>query len=196
MIKYIGDIHGRIKDYRKLLTDRPSIQLGDFGFGFPGMRRVQNVILPDNAYFIRGNHDDPDVCRNHPNYLGDFGLKEIDGKSIYVVSGAWSIDWMMRTEGISWWRDEELSYAQMNACLEQYEKIKPEIVVSHDGPNQVTHNLVQGNLFSTPTGRLLTEMFNIWEPDYWIFGHYHINWNRKIGKTNFFVLNELGTLDF
>ncbi|MGY8690848.1 MAG: hypothetical protein ACKVHP_24310 [Verrucomicrobiales bacterium] len=42
----------------------------------------------------------PLVCRSNPRYLGEFGFSE-DG--LFWLSGAWSIDWQLRTEGVSWW---------------------------------------------------------------------------------------------
>jgi hypothetical protein len=56
----IGDIHGRINEYLKLLASLPpgscSIVLGDLYLGRPG---VQLPELPPEHKFLRGNHDDP-----------------------------------------------------------------------------------------------------------------------------------------
>jgi predicted phosphodiesterase len=74
MIILIGDIHGRIPDYLRLVaTLQPgsrSIALGDVYIGRPGVHLPE---LPPEHKFIRGNHDDPKLCREHPNYLGDYG---------------------------------------------------------------------------------------------------------------------------
>jgi hypothetical protein len=70
----IGDIHGRIDEYLKLLASRPpyfrSIALGDMYLGRLGVHLPE---LPTGHKFLRGNHDDPALCRAHPNYLGDYG---------------------------------------------------------------------------------------------------------------------------
>jgi hypothetical protein len=34
-------------------------------------------------------------------------------------------------------------------------------------------------------------MFDQWQPELWVFGHYHFSRNFKIGKTRFLCLNEL-----
>ncbi len=68
---FIGDVHGYVKTYLKYINRRikgPSIQVGDMGMGF--------VKFPDSwddqHTFIRGNHDDPEVCQAHPNYRSKF----------------------------------------------------------------------------------------------------------------------------
>lgn len=89
----IGDIHGKTYQYLKLLDRRrgePSVQLGDFGIGFPGDKPLPS--LPSNAWFLRGNDDNPGSARSHGNYPGDYGCRMIDGIQIFYLSGAWSFD--------------------------------------------------------------------------------------------------------
>ena len=70
----IGDIHGRIPQYLKLLASLPpcsrSIALGDMYLVRPGVHLPE--LLPEDK-FLRWNHDDLALCRAHPNYLGDVG---------------------------------------------------------------------------------------------------------------------------
>jgi len=47
--------------------------------------------LPPEHKFIRGNHDDPKFCREHPNYLGNFGYLPDD--ELFFVSGAQTASW-------------------------------------------------------------------------------------------------------
>ncbi len=75
-----GDIHGLVKPYLRLLNSykgEPSIQLGDFGFGFNKEKGNPNDVglktedelqwlednMPANAWFFRGNHDDQKLAR-------------------------------------------------------------------------------------------------------------------------------------
>jgi hypothetical protein len=192
----VGDLHGKYNDYLALLTrfsEESSVQIGDFGFGF---RPVPT--LPKNAHFFRGNHDSPDAARSNSHYLGDYGIREIDGVKFFFLGGAWSIDYKWRTEGISWWRDEELSCSELTDAVALYEKEKPDIVLSHDGPHQAT-DLILARLtlhkerpINTRTGSALTHMFRIHQPKTWIFGHWHVNWNENILGTEFRCLGELG----
>jgi predicted phosphodiesterase len=199
---FIGDIHGRIKEYLAVLKKHRirlpydhTIQLGDFGAGF-----VEIPKLYEEDHFIRGNHDDPAKCKLSSNYLGDYGYKEIDGIKIFFVSGAWSIDAAYRTPMKSWWPDEELSYPELISAMELYEEVKPNIVLTHDGPNDATIEIIKkhGSLFGTSvvyptrTGGALTRMFETHQPDKWFFGHWHQDWKQKIGHTKFQCLPELG----
>jgi len=194
----IGDIHGNVASYLKLLNrykGEPSVQLGDFGIGFLGDGPLPP--LPDNAWFLRGNHDNPEAARSHPNYLGDFGLKKIGGVSVFFVSGAWSSDQWWRTEGVNWWRDEELSLVELQTAIDLYAQIKPDIVLSHDGPDAAIEALHSGgfvhkDLIPTRTGQALNAMLETHRPKKWIFGHWHTRFRKQIGGTEFRCLPELG----
>jgi predicted phosphodiesterase len=203
----VGDVHGmldtfrrRMKEMKKKFPDETVIQVGDLGLGFP---KSESPVLPKHCKFIRGNHDNPAVCRIHPNYLGDFGATEIDGHSIFYVSGAWSIDRKDRTEGVSWWPDEELTIAELNTALDQYIATKPEIMITHDGPQQATTYILNRFMLSnniaysertpttTRTGQALYAMFEAYQPKLWVFGHWHYSWIKRINGTVFMCLNEL-----
>ena len=194
----IGDIHGKTDRYLKLLVryrGEPSVQLGDFGIGFPGDEPLP--LLPDNARFIRGNHDNPEAARSHGNYLGDYGSTMIDGIRIFYLSGAWSSDQWCRTEGVNWWRGEELGAMDLQAAVDLFAKLKPDIVLTHDGPEEAIRALQAGRFthkefVRTATGGALNAMLKAHRPGKWIFGHWHSRFRRKIGGTDFRCLPELG----
>ena len=171
------------------------MQLGDLGIGFPGDGPLPP--LPDNAWFLRGNHDNPEAARSHPNYLGDFGLKKIGGVSVFDVSGAWSSDQWCRTEGVNWWRDEELNLVELQTAIDLYGEIKPEIVLSHDGPDAAIEALLSSRLghkdhVPTRTAQALNAILETHRPQKWIFGHWHTRFRKQIGGTEFRCLPELG----
>lgn len=203
----VGDVHGRLDDFRRnmkrLHKDHPDetiVQVGDMGIGFP---KSQSTMLPPFCKFIRGNHDKPEDCRAHSNYLGDFGAIEIDGHKVFYVGGAWSIDRPMRIEGVSWWPEEELSIAELNQALELYIETKPDIMITHDGPQHATTYILNrfalasqnSYRFETPvatrTGQALYAMFEAHQPKLWVFGHWHYSWIKRINGTVFLCLNEL-----
>jgi hypothetical protein len=194
----IGDIHGKVDRYLKLLArhrGEPSVQLGDFGIGFPGDEPLPP--LHGNAWFIRGNHDNPKAARSHANYLDDYGSKTIDEIRIFFLSGAWSSDQWHRTEGVNWWRDEELRAAELLAAFELYARLKPEIVLTHDGPDEAVRSLLAGQaahkeLARTSTGNALNAMLDAHRQGKWIFGHWHSRFRWQIGGTEFRCLPELG----
>ncbi len=205
MITFIGDVHGYWGEYRKgvlghLVKDY-SIQVGDMGLGFPGFEKTDPHNFGEKNFFIRGNHDNPDICRKHQNYLGDWGNREIDNKKLFIVSGAWSIDKNSRIPGVSWWDEEELSYYTfMNDVIPTYAKTKPEIVVSHDCPSIMRsclmshHSLLETS--KSVTVAALDEMFNIWCPKLWVYGHHHVGLKKQMSKTLFVSLGELETFNF
>jgi hypothetical protein len=213
----IGDVHANIGKYRKILKSLPegskSIQLGDMGLGFAGVHL--HPVMPGHM-FIRGNHDDPKACQKNPAYLGEYGYLPFE--DIFYMGGAWSIDYMYRTPGVSWWPDEELSAQQLESAWELYCKAKPKIVVTHEAPLVAgLWMLSQCTLPKTPpdalcnvakdenydkykkelgqketrTGRKLQDMLDVHVPDKWFFGHYHKSETFSMRGCEFRCLAEL-----
>lgn len=193
---FIGDVHGKIKEYFHLLRNlnQKSIQVGDFGFGF--------VEVPEswskNHKFIRGNHDDP-ACVKHPNCLGDYGLTE---DKIFFVGGAYSIDAVWRKaqqykyKNPIWWENEEIPEKEFKKILDLYDKEKPDIVVSHDCPAEIRKLIIDGPQYRNRTSDgLLSAMFYEHAPKLWVFGHYHKSFDQMIKGTRFICLNELEVFD-
>ena len=182
---YIGDIHGQFDAYHKIIKQlcRPTLQLGDFGLGF----NVDHKFHDDEAYprnrFIRGNHDNPAVCRQKKSYLGDYG---VFGGTFYA-SGAFSVDRVWRRAGVDWWADEELSSDELEKAVDLYAATNPDVVATHDAPYCVYDRLV-----STPNPSRTTMAFNKmlrhWEPKVWVFGHHHASFDFRVGVTRFIGL--------
>ena len=195
---FIGDVHGKWNQLDPLLEEYRGdeiIQVGDLGIGFPegDLRGPDPVDFGYNFKFIRGNHDNPEACKNHCNYLGDFGVTD---EGIGFISGAWSIDRIRRIHGVDWWPEEELSIIQMNAFLDLYEREKPEVMVSHDCPFFLYGDILK-TYYKEPnrTATILESAFRIHQPRLWVFGHHHKRRNITIEHTQFVCLNELDTLD-
>ncbi|GAG53133.1 unnamed protein product, partial [marine sediment metagenome] len=149
----IGDIHGDIRRYAKLVRRYPSsIQVGDFGVGFVGdphhvrIRKLLEMYERDGLHkqhrFLRGNHDNPDLCRKSKLYIGEWGF--LPEQSLFYASGAFSIDRVWRSPGFDWWADEELSQEQFDLALEEYKRCKPRFVVTHDCPVSIYQFLCAG----------------------------------------------------
>lgn len=136
------------------------IQVGDMGIGFSNI-----PVYPDHVKWIRGNHDDPQAAREHPNYLGDYGYDE--KHEMFWLAGAWSIDWQWRkiwnqkeyekwvrfkqnsSKPVKkcWWPDEELSQEELDKALDLYIEKKPRIMISHEAPSNITpHVLIRKGL--------------------------------------------------
>jgi len=201
MTKYlqiIGDIHGKYEQYLQLISDAEySIQLGDFGFDYSVLDKVDSR----KHKIIPGNHDNYNDI-NRPHFLGNFGIHTIPFFSspidFFFIRGAYSVDKKYRIEGVSWWPEEELNFMQQKAAYDAYCKIKPNIVLSHDCPFQIAKKVVThyGKLNFSNTTRLLSACFHFHQPGLWIFGHHHNNKILMYKGTRFICLNELSTLDF
>lgn len=199
----IGDCHGRFEAYKKIIKHcTNSVQVGDMGIGF---RRSHgplegemysgppfDLMVKGNHRFIRGNHDNPGVCRKHKQWIAD-GTVEND---VMFIGGAFSIDHMFRTEGVSWWRDEELSTKQADDCLTTFLVTKPRVMVTHDCPVDVVSQIHSHHMFDNSfTQQMLQNMFEQHQPDTWCFGHHHLPFDQRINGTRFICLPELETID-
>lgn len=205
-LRVIGDVHGKFKPYRNIIRDVPfSIQVGDMGVGFMGFRGGELRSLTNPPYdamsegrhlFIRGNHDNPEVCRKHAYWIPDGTV--VDG--IYCLGGAVSIDRAWRTEGLDWWADEECSYVELERMVDDYAAIKPEVVITHECPDSIAGEILasfrKGRIEDgSRTRQALDRMFAIHQPRHWLFGHWHESLSFVLGRTRFQCLNELEYAD-
>ena len=212
--RLIGDVHGLKYDLAIVLQNLPEdvtgvIQVGDLGVGFGQSdywhEDLENMLKSVNGRFIRGNHDNPFMCRQMNTCIKD-GLVE---NEVMFIGGAWSIDnpnappgWHRRTIGIDWWPEEELTHAQLNQLSFLYSMVKPRVMVTHDCPLSISNKLFieRGKTFSdvqynTRTGAAFEEMFKIHKPELWVFGHWHCDADEVIDGTRFICLNELSYAD-
>lgn len=191
---FIGDVHGKFPPYLECIVDHEkSLQVGDFGVGFKNYYTEETEYSPtmgDMHRFIRGNHDNKEECKKHPNWIPDGTMWE----NIFCVGGGLSIDKNYRIEGVNYWSDEELSWDEWNHILADYEKIKPKYVVSHDAPEGVVGEFFpryNKMAFPSSTRQGLQTMLDIHKPDLWVFGHWHEGRQRNIYGTEFLCLGEL-----
>lgn len=203
--RLIGDVHGKFVSYtEKVLRDwnGRSIQLGDFGLGFGNHdldQRVSNYLEKTGYRFIRGNHDNPAVCKMTTGWIPDCTVESYT----MMIGGAWSIDHMMRIPGVDWWRDEELSYRELDEAVDLYERTKPRVMLTHDTATVASYKMfVRENeslggrtLYLTRTGEALQQMLEIHQPEFWFFGHWHKTKVMDIDGTTFVCLNELDYID-
>lgn len=118
LVRFIGDIHADGAAYAAAVAGvDESIQVGDLEIG---IAREENVrkwpCQPGSGHrFIRGNHDNPSVCRNHPQFI-ESGAEG----DMFFVNGAWSIDQDDREENKDWWPDEEHSQRDLDLLFEAW----------------------------------------------------------------------------
>lgn len=201
-MRIIGDVHGKVSEYLKIVEGaKASIQVGDMSFDY------SQIPTSEKHKFIYGNHDKhPDVI-NHKNCIGSFGQNFTEEGSYFFLSGAFSIDYKFRTEGVSWWKDEEVSTRLYDSVKKTYSYFKPNVVITHTPPqfiiDQVCDPNILKNYLITPeeaksrTAKLLDELFfGEHKPKFWFFGHLHKSFSVEANGTNFIGLNELEYVDF
>lgn len=208
-LTFLGDIHSQMVNAEKKTRPRRGdlgtiIQIGDLGMGFSRRLRATRNRVPFRGdaellesridFFIRGNHDNPEECRKNPSYLGDYGYN--DFLNMFWVGGAHSIDSYKRTEGLDWWPDEQLSYAEMGEAVALYKESKPRIMLTHDCPISIAKAMFgfsEAKLRYNNTNLGLEAMFEAHQPEHWIFGHYHQNRFKKVNNTLFRCVKTLDT---
>lgn len=198
-IRFIGDVHGKFSQYKKISTAPVidySIQVGDFGLGFgediPG---VTSPLMSSKEFFIRGNHDNPTVCKEYTGYIPDGSRSE---HALFFLGGADSIDKQWRTPGLDWWPDEECSVNELYEHLETYKRSQPvNVMVTHDIPERIFREILPygDKSFGSRTRTVLDDFFEFHQPKYWFFGHHHMHIDIVVNGTRFICLNELEYFD-
>ena len=211
-MRVIGDIHGKIEPYLDIVHGNHdlSIQVGDFGMGFLypyNAGRVEELHSLGYDKFIRGNHDDPALCREAPGWIEDGHYDE--KRDMMCIGGAWSIDHDYRKRMMAagaatcWWEDEELTLPELVRIHAEYVYRKPSIVITHDAPQSISTRFFFGegkpcgltNQYTTRTAQALDAMFRDHQPDIWLFGHWHHSHREKVNGTEFVCLAELEWID-
>lgn len=209
MLYITGDTHGNFERILKWVeTTKPNKDkdflfiLGDFGYIWDNKRtsfEKDNLdfisCLPFTTLFIDGNHENHERLNSmrvvnfnggkaHKVYESIYHLMrgqvyEIAGKRIFTFGGANSIDKHLRTEGVSWWKEEEFNYHEANTAYDNLNKIGWEVdyVLTHSAPLSIRDKLFEGNNLYKPssTERMLEAMLRNIKFKRWYFGHYHID---------------------
>jgi Calcineurin-like phosphoesterase len=199
-MRLIGDVHGKFRRYREIIRDcSASIQVGDMGVGFrsfphgePQANPPFDAMFQGDHRFIRGNHDNPAVCRKHLRWIHDGA---VEGTTMFIGGGD-SIDKAYRIKDYSWWEDEQLSYKEFNVTVGFYTDLKPLVMITHECPSSVAVELCRAKGVTkwkenSITSQALEMMFSIHRPKLWVFGHWHNSFDAMVYGTRFICLNEL-----
>ena len=214
-MRFIGDVHGLYTPYKRLISDvSESIQVGDMGVGFrrsgggPRDGEIYSnpphyAMVKGNHRFIRGNHDNPEECAKHSQWIPD---GRVEG-SMMFCGGAVSIDREFRREGYAWWANEELSAKELDGVMEKYLAAKPKVMVTHDCPESIAEAIFQGipgaangeakldPRFASRSRQAFQSMWEAHKPKLWIFGHWHESFDKVVEGTRFLCLAELEAKD-
>lgn len=179
------------------------VQLGDFGYDWPGPKRFQYEIeLSKKAclynvkiVFIDGNHENHDsldelIENNKPNKDGHYEVLSNlfysprgnrwnwDGVRFGSLGGAFSVDKEARTHGTSWWPQEDITQRDMDALGSE----PLDVMFTHEAPYGLTPMdlyRVSGNLpqavenAAKVSKYYVEEAMRSTEPKVLFHGHWH-----------------------
>lgn len=110
------------------------------------------------------------------------GYYEVNGTTLWTFGGAESIDKMYRTEGISWWKGEMATPAQMErgwASLKAH-NFQVDYILTHDCPWQLyaaLYGKMGGAKGWNYHNQFLGDVAEAAHWRKWYFGHHHLDWN-------------------
>lgn len=197
-----GDWHGNQKyalraiKYAKNQGAEVIVQVGDFGVWSPygyiktlgdAAERAGIILM-----FIDGNHEDFDWLLDQP--IDDDGIRRLHshvwhlprgfrwewcGVRFLALGGAYSVDKVYRTEGVSWWPQEKITVSDMYKSIEGGEV---DVMFTHDCPDKVHlplhHKMhlpydvqMEANAHRSALGMVVSEV----NPKFLFHGHYHVN---------------------
>lgn len=212
-VLFLGDTHGSFQVFEKAVRQARKyqtnviVQLGDFGYWVhvdPGKSFITylNVLLEREdmwVLWIRGNHENTEELFKHfeepyPDELIQISSRiwhvpdgmffSIGDTSFLACGGSVSVDKAHRVEGLSWWRDETISYRQVTECTrpEVVDSVV-DVVLSHDAPDLVPLRTLLGGsglhlseqLDAEAAGQraLLSAVVGATNPEFVFHGHYH-----------------------
>lgn len=199
-MKYlISDVHGNKKVLRKLIIESLTndiILMGDIGFGFTdGITMDFFNDYPDKKFMlIQGNHDNADymislfnvkAITTYSGYKFDYNTKTL------YIPGAYSYDKNQRTNGISWWDNEEMTMNQLQSLIDFVATNCHDIknIISHDCPVSMYHNFFPETTNSKTNMSLDFIKEIILEAETtvnWYHGHLHHGYSYRVGNLNMF----------
>lgn len=215
MIYITGDTHRDFSRLNHVKRNKNNmvIILGDAGINyylngiddeFKDILNAMNIKL----FCIQGNHEErPEnlvgyeevemfggnvfIEKDYPNliFAKNGELYNINGKSVLVIGGAYSIDKLYRLEcGYNWFEDEQLTKDEQDYIYNKYKDKHVDIILSHTCPLKYipAEALVEG-VDSSNVDKSMEEFLDKIEEnvdyDKWYCGHFHIN--KTIDKIEF-----------
>jgi predicted phosphodiesterase len=196
---FVGDVHGKTMAFIEACAHAVEegievlISVGDFGF-FPGHMRsddflemVRGVLAEYGLYLIviDGNHDNHTALRALALDAGGMSVMGpraryaprghrwlTGGVRFMAAGGAASIDRARRIEGVSWWREEVLSFEEVNRCIDAG---SCDVLVTHDCPLGVGRVFFTGRIDpqSESNRAALLAITESARPKVLVHGHYH-----------------------
>lgn len=200
-ILVVGDVHGRFSRLNEVINkQRPELILccGDFGYWpkIPGEQLTNIKPQGSKILWCEGNHEDHWSLRDRQTdelvqnviYMPRGSTYDLpDGRTIMFFGGADSIDKNVRTLGIDWFPEEVITQKDFENL--PYKKI--DIFITHTCPGELVDML---RIFYPekpfePSNQALSELWKIYKPSLWIFGHWHQFVEGRLEETKWYCLS-------
>lgn len=206
MIYITGDTHGdRIRFIENNMGDDEwtekdyLIVCGDFGFVFLNNDSEKEFLdflekKPYTICFCDGNHENFPAIFSYPKELWNGGyvhrirnnvlhlmrgqVFQIDGKKIFTMGGAYSIDRYVRKLNFSYWKEElpnNQEYHEATNNLKEH-NYAVDVIISHTAPREIIRIMgMYPNAYDMElTGFLEWIMYQV-DFKHWYFGHWHLD---------------------
>lgn len=197
-VLFLGDTHGNLDScaaaiqFAKRQSCDAVVQVGDFGYWEHLPEGVEFLDALDAKlsaaglvlYFVDGNHENHEMLRSQygPN---EDGWTHVRSHIVYLprghrwvwrgwrflaLGGAFSIDRRRRIKYHSWWPEEEITEAEVQAAISGG---PVDVMVTHDVPSGADIGPILP-VEETELGReKLTRVVEAVQPEIVIHGHYH-----------------------
>jgi len=202
-----GDIHGNFARLNDLLNKkRPDLTIccGDFGYWPKILRGAYDDISYIKTHgskilWCEGNHEDHWSLRDRktdelvPNIIympRGSTYKLDDGRTIMFMGGAESIDKAYRTLGRDWFPEETIKQKD----LFNLPDVNIDIFITHTCPNELVDTMkkfYEGKDFE-PSNQALSQLWNMYKPKLWFFGHWHHYYDGQLDGTKWYALSYPG----
>lgn len=205
-VAVVGDIHGNFRwldivarAVRKLAPDITTmLQLGDWAMAPDTTDEALDGTGIERIYVTLGNHDRWDqvtpLLDAHPGaavrvsditwLLARPARLSIGGRRVLSLGGAASVDRAWRVEGVSWWKDEEITREHVAEAIAGG---PADLLLTHESPARTPVRAVREILRTNPLGfpddareasavsrARVTEVWDAVCPELLIHGHMHV----------------------
>ena len=196
LTKVVQYYEGREDEFNK--DDDYLIILGDVGVcGFSASveAETRSVLrdLPVTTLFIDGNHENFEQLNSYPVDEWNGGkvhfvesdiihlmrgqVYDIDGTAFFTFGGAYSIDKMYRTEGISWFPEEMPTAEEFEEGWNNLENVdfSVDYILTHSAPREVAAAMGYGEMSDGEIAlrQYLQRVADEADFEAWYFGHFH-----------------------
>lgn len=213
MLYITGDTHGNQYKWVEQIDPALSpgdtiIVCGDFGIGFWNGRYWSEEtffdFLSEQAYtvlFIDGNHEDFNklaacpveswcggkvhVIRRNVLHLIRGEIYSVEGHSIFVFGGGYSLDRSRRVENVSWWPQEMPSREEYLHAEANLQRVNHQVdyIITHTAPGESVYYLstfrrlgIHNDVAAEqPLTAFLDEVQKTVSYRHWYFGHFHVD---------------------